>query len=70
MEESDYSPVFLVLRKNTSYMIVIINVKVLDKDYLVHPAKFQMESVKKLRQNFSQIGRFGYQSGFTGHISA
>lgn len=43
-----YSPVFLVPKKNTSDMLMIINLKILNKDYLVRPPNFQMFHSSKL----------------------
>ncbi|XP_048250608.1 uncharacterized protein LOC125378710 [Haliotis rufescens] len=59
LEESDttlgfYSPVFLVPKKNSSEMRLIIDLKTLNKNYLEKPPTFQMESIKKLKNSLRQ----------------
>ena len=44
-----YSPVFLVPKKDSSDLRMIIDLKILNREYLRRPPKFRMESIKHLR---------------------
>jgi len=46
-----YSPVFLVSKKDTTEMRLIIDLKVLNRQFLQSPPHFRMESIRSLRSS-------------------
>lgn len=75
-----YSSIFLVPKLNTLHMCIIIGINVLNKDCVVCSPKFQMESVKKLRnslptrrlddKSLTQVGNIMYDLQSTGRGSS
>ncbi|XP_046544816.1 uncharacterized protein LOC124255024 [Haliotis rubra] len=53
-----YSPVFLVPKKDTEEKRMIIDLKVLNKEYLRKPPKFKMESLTNLRTLIQPNSKF------------